>query len=543
MQKEKKDSRNVGGEGDSVAKNGAAKEQDIPQPSVVVKKSDALPSEDSSKPKPQASQKRDKKQPPASQADAEKPPVKAGTPGSPATPSAYPTSQDEQKPSRAHSSDKKDTLTGFFTSDEVQLLENFKLEFCNINGLSADNFDHMVQHSERDKTVDFPCYPSIISKQDFWKTIYETIPRRDRRSVYRFMRRHFQASTQKPHQWSHEQDEELVSLHARYGPKWALIAKLVGRSDDDVVQRWKNRLEHRGTMLRGPWSAEEIRSLQDSLHAAWKNMKKAGYDVGKDIYEMDETRVGWGQVSNRMQNTRSRQQCADKWRRIRKRVLDQRAKGDVDATYEPTLEFRSPKKPKSPAVTLVAQQKQSSKYMSSEYVNSDDEGDGDEGQTSVVPSPSKRPAGEAQDTTLKEKPAEATEKGASGREKEPSEPALMDEPVSESGTESESDSGSEAQQSKGKPEQEIADKSKVSNKKTPEPTAAKTTNGSTSKDISKDATKVKPNGEPKQPPKDNIKLKDQLQKMPQPSNIENQAKPPPKASPKSSPTTDRKSVV
>lgn len=379
-----------------------------------------------------------------------KEPAKANSRASSALPDRTSTSQNKQKPSRAESAAKKERLTGFFTSEEVQKLENFKLNFCNTHGLSADNFDRMVQHSDRDKGVEFPCDSDIITKPEFWKTIYDTIPMRDQRSVYRFMRRHFQASTQKPHQWSHEQDDELVSMHARYGPKWAYIAKLLGRSDDDVVQRWKNRLEHRATMLRGPWSAHEIRSLQDALQATWKANKKAGYNPGKDIYEMDETLIGWGQVSDRMQHVRSRQQCADKWRRIRRKVLDTRNRGNPEATYEPTAELRSPKKqkqPKSPAVPPAAKAKENSKYKSAEYVNSDEDDDAD-GQVaqSAVPSPSKESPFKRPSVTemfVKKEVNDSPEKSKPSPKAAPK-PAPKSEPESESESGSETDSGSES---------------------------------------------------------------------------------------------------
>lgn len=283
-----------------------------------------------------------------------------------------------KKPTRAKTND-TGKVTGFFTPDEVQALENFKVEFCNSNGLPGETFNRMVQHSDRDKGSEFPCESSITSKQDFWKSIYETIPNRDRRSVYRFMRRHFQASTQKPHEWTHEQDEELVSLHERYGPKWAQIAKLLGRSDDDVVQRWKNKLEHRDTMRRGPWLEQEVRGLQEALTNTWESLKRTGRDVGKDIYEMDETFIAWGVVSDYLQNCRSRQQCADKWRKVRRKVMKERARGNPDAVYDPVKETQQPVKPpkvEKPSDHAPGRWKVQPK--SQKYVNSDDEEGGED---------------------------------------------------------------------------------------------------------------------------------------------------------------------
>ncbi|KNG80544.1 MYB DNA-binding domain protein [Aspergillus nomiae NRRL 13137] len=262
-------------------------------------------------------------------------------------------------------------LTGFFTQDEVQALESFKLEFCNSHGLPAHAFDAMVQHSEREKGIDFPCDSSITMKPEFWKTIYKILPDRDRRSVYRFMRRHFQNSDVKPHQWTHEQDEELVQLVARYGFKFAQIAKELGRSDDDVVQRWKNRLEHRTTMNRGPWSEEEIRSLQNALQVVWKNMKEKGHEVGRDIYDMDETLISWGHISNKIGNCRSRQQCADKWRKAKRKVQQLRDRGNPDAVFDPVKESKNSRQRSRPPSPTPQPPPKSAEYIYSD--NSDED--------------------------------------------------------------------------------------------------------------------------------------------------------------------------
>ncbi|KAE8373549.1 hypothetical protein BDV26DRAFT_63214 [Aspergillus bertholletiae] len=272
--------------------------------------------------------------------------------------------------------------TGFFSANEVQALENFKLEFCNSHGLAGQAFDVMVQHSERHKGNDFPCDASIITKPEFWKTIYEILPDRDRRSVYRFMRRHFQDSDVKPHHWTHEQDEELIQLVGQHGLKFAQIAKELGRSDDDVVQRWKNRLEHRTTMNRGIWAEEEIRLLQNALQVVWKSLKAKGHDVGRDIYEMDETLISWGHISNAIGNCRSRQQCADKWRKARKKVQELRDKGDQDAIFDPAIEAKKTR-PHSRLSTFSTWRNQQPTVKSTKYVESDDSDDPDEDEATT----------------------------------------------------------------------------------------------------------------------------------------------------------------
>ena len=232
---------------------------------------------------------------------------------------------------------KSQQKTGFFVEEEVKALEQFKIKFCNAHGVQGRVFDAMVQHSERGGD-EWPLPTDVQSKNEFWNEIYALIPDRDRRSVYRFMRRHFQDTTQKAHVWTPEQDDELVRLHAQHGPKYALIAKLLGRSDDDVTQRWKNRLQHRATKRTGAWSEAELVTFVRSLEEYRKILIESSADpekAGKDIWEMDLKSISWGSISNGMENSRTRQQCADKWRKISKNIRNLRETVDPDADFDP----------------------------------------------------------------------------------------------------------------------------------------------------------------------------------------------------------------
>ncbi|KAL2822133.1 hypothetical protein BDW59DRAFT_149681 [Aspergillus cavernicola] len=257
--------------------------------------------------------------------------------------------------------------TGAFKPKEVETLEAFKIDFCNSNGCPTATFDLMVQHG---KEGSFPGQ-EWIKKKNFWQNVHTILPNRDRRSVYRFMKRHFQASGQKPHEWTNEQEDELVALYQQYGPKWAVLAEMLGRSSDDVVQRWKNRLEHRATMNTGPWSEQELSALQGALQSAWTKMKAESYDVGRDIYEMDESLISWGAVSDSMEHSRSRQQCADKWRRLKSKFT-RRSMSQSNSRNTTPLGT-----PRTERFTKELQQLKN--YKSEAYVNFDtDDSDGQE---------------------------------------------------------------------------------------------------------------------------------------------------------------------
>jgi hypothetical protein len=247
----------------------------------------------------------------------------------------------------------------------VEKIETFKLHFCTTHGLPSSTFDEMVQHSERGGNGDFPVSTDVITKADFWNDIYALVPDRDRRSVYRFMRRHFQTSTQKAHDWTKEQEEELIRLIDHHGPKWTYIGKLLGRSDDDVTQRWKNKLEHQGKMNRGPWSEDETRTFLNAMEASWHDMKAAfNSEFGKDFYDLDDKYASWTNISKAMGHRRSRQQCADKWRKVVRHVKTMRANGVPDAVFDPKMAAKT-------VATWNARQPDNQK--SAEFVDEDDD--------------------------------------------------------------------------------------------------------------------------------------------------------------------------
>ncbi|KAF4761763.1 hypothetical protein HAV15_005587 [Penicillium sp. str.  len=244
----------------------------------------------------------------------------------------------------------KDNLKiGFYTPEEVQKIEAYKLNFCTVHGIASAKFDEMVQHSERGANGEFPVSSDVISKK--------RLLGRDLRSP----------SAQKAHDWSKEQEDELIALHAKHGPKWTYIGKLIGRSDDDVTQRWKNKLEHQGTMNQGAWSEEETRIFLAAVESTWNTMKPmlAGKST-KDMYELDERLIVWGNISKEMGHMRSRQQCADKWRKIVKQVMTMRANGHPGAVFDPKL---AAKKSAHWNLRLEAQRK------SSQFVNEDSDND------------------------------------------------------------------------------------------------------------------------------------------------------------------------
>ncbi|KAI7977354.1 hypothetical protein EIK77_004770 [Talaromyces pinophilus] len=268
--------------------------------------------------------------------------------------------------------------TGLFSPEEIETLEQFKLEFCNKYHITGDMFDASVQSVRSSKNGIFLENSPIVEYKDFWKAIYETIPVRDQKSINRFCRRHF-SNAYKPHQWTNEDDDELERLQAIHGTKFAIIARDMERTYDDVVQRWKNKVELRHTMKMGPWDDDEIYKLVEQLEETRRQhlaQGKTEEEVGREIYEMPDEFCYWGSICKKFEGTRSRQQLADKWRKVKRVVLERRADGYEDAVWDPSLQPRPGRRPKYKPLHAQSQDR---KFISNKTVDSSDEAEDQNG--------------------------------------------------------------------------------------------------------------------------------------------------------------------
>src|SRR5699024_6686692 len=134
--------------------------------------------------------------------------------------------------------------------------------FCKQYSITSSKFNEIIQVCTQNNVRFRLPGNTVITKQTFWSSLQALFPHRPHVSLSRFMRRVYLVSEQKPHHWTAEQEDELKALIEAKGTKWTEIGRILGRSADDVTQRWKNRVEHRDKQRSGPWKPDECEKLE-----------------------------------------------------------------------------------------------------------------------------------------------------------------------------------------------------------------------------------------------------------------------------------------
>lgn len=192
--------------------------------------------------------------------------------------------------------------TGRMSDEEVHILLSWRDSFCEEHGLSHHEFNEMMEVSCHRGTTSWRY--NFINKDEFMRQYYDQLPHRNRRSLLRFRERRFQNVERGS--WTEDDNKELRQLVAQLGPKWVEIGRMIGRTADDVSQRWRHRLNYGHEMRSGEWTDDEMQQLDDEVEA---------FAVSKNTTTDDtDLVIPWQAISTKLGNGRTAQQCANRWR-------------------------------------------------------------------------------------------------------------------------------------------------------------------------------------------------------------------------------------
>lgn len=153
-----------------------------------------------------------------------------------------------------------------------------------------------------------------------WKHIYEEVPNIPRRQIQQLCRRKFH-NFEARGSWTDEQDQELREAYEKHPNKWKQIGETVHRFPEDCRDRWRNYLVCGDNMRKDAWDKEEEERFKEVVQECIemvREMKRVSTDP-RDKAKSDDSLVDWNVVSQKMDHTRSRLQCINKWKKIKDR--------------------------------------------------------------------------------------------------------------------------------------------------------------------------------------------------------------------------------
>ncbi len=223
---------------------------------------------------------------------------------------------------------------GAFTEKEKAKLNLFKRRFCKDYSVSEFDFNKLMTRLGRRDRSEWP--NPDVTRGELRGMFYDVLLDRNRKSINRYRERYFQ-NVEQDTEWTEEQLNELRDLVSEKGHKWVEIAEMLGRTQDSVYQKWKNRVRQGDAQRFERWEEDE----RAALVLAVRDCKTAA-GVPQDFSSDDK--VNWTVVSDRLGKRRNAQQCSTYWQRVYRPREQAKARGEDVKTLPPARNKPEPTK-------------------------------------------------------------------------------------------------------------------------------------------------------------------------------------------------------
>lgn len=194
--------------------------------------------------------------------------------------------------------------SGPFTSAEIEIVESTFEEKREEWNLTQPEMNEKIYNS---------------SKSDVGLVLTElggVLINRNRKAIQRFCRRHY--NNYQRGKWTDDQDELLRNAYAENPNRWTYIGGRVGRMPEDCRDRWRNHLSHGDARHIDVWTESEEFNLVKAIKECLDAVKhKGGVEINHDN---EDDYIAWQVVVQKLNNTRNRLQCSQKWKKIKARV-------------------------------------------------------------------------------------------------------------------------------------------------------------------------------------------------------------------------------
>jgi hypothetical protein len=199
------------------------------------------------------------------------------------------------------------TKKGRLPSDDIDAITTAVGEYRDVNDMTQVEINSLVQKD------------AIKDGSELWKYVYEQVPGIPRHKVLNFCRRTFHNFERGG--WTEEQDQELREVYERYPGKWKQIGETINRFGEDCRDRWRNYLVNGDNLKKSYWEKDEEKKLRAAVRECIKKIRedRRKNEDPRNAHKTDAELIDWGTVSKTMGHTRSRLQCANKWKKLQDR--------------------------------------------------------------------------------------------------------------------------------------------------------------------------------------------------------------------------------
>lgn len=192
--------------------------------------------------------------------------------------------------------------TGRLDDKERRYLLAWRDSFCAENEISAYTFNEMMEASSKSRSQ----WPfAFITKNEFMDEYHNQLPGRNLRTMLRFREREFRNVERGG--WSIDDEKELGRLIKQHGQKWVKIGEELGRTADEVSQRWRHIMNYGKGKTRGSWTDEELIQLEQEMETFAASKGTTVNDTSLKAI------IPWHAISEKLGTGRTAQQCSMRW--------------------------------------------------------------------------------------------------------------------------------------------------------------------------------------------------------------------------------------
>jgi hypothetical protein len=228
------------------------------------------------------------------------------TPGKPRKPSINLKTPKNAKTPRPSSTPKPTATPGRLPKDDVEAISDAIENYRDMHDMTDYEINAMVQES------------AAGEGKYLWKDVYHLVPNIPKQKILNTARRKFH-NFEGRGSWTKEQDEELREFHEMYPGKWTKIGQVINRFPEDCRDRWRNYLVCGDKLRKDVWDKDEEDRLKTAVKESLDEIRDLQKHDKASREKPEETLINWALISEAMGNTRSRLQCANKWRLLKER--------------------------------------------------------------------------------------------------------------------------------------------------------------------------------------------------------------------------------